>query len=122
MDRRLRLWREVPNMQCHWAAATLDIYVKLCFFLFFLSNRMVLGYRHLLVASLFFFWTSSRVLQQGYTPGYGGREKGDEGGQGHGWRMPVQEGLQDRSRLLSLAKCQCETCGGQNGVHFRGAD
>ena len=31
-----------------------------------------------------FFWTSSRVLQQGYTPGYGGREKGDEGVRGMG--------------------------------------
>ena len=26
-----------------------------------------------------FFWTSSRVLLLGYTPGYGGREKGDMG-------------------------------------------
>ena len=67
-------------MQCHWAAATLDILVNRRFFL--LNQQNCGG----LSASFsgqpfffFFFWTSSRVRQQGYTPGYGGHEKGDKG-------------------------------------------
>ena len=68
-----------------------------------------------LVPLSFFFWTSSRVLLLGYTPGYGGREKGDMGVRGMGGGCQYLEECLDRYRLLSMAKCQCETCGGQNG-------
>ena len=83
---------------------------------FFLRAVTYLGSWPLVPLSFFFFfWTSSRVLLLGYTPGYGGREKGDMGVRGMGGGCQYLEECLDRYRLLSMAKCQCETCGGQNG-------
>ena len=52
---------------------------------FFLSNRMRVGYRHLLVASLFFFLASSGAVLGVHVGGYQRPGKSRPGGRVHSW-------------------------------------
>ena len=59
-----------------------------------------------------FFWTSSRVLLLGYTPGYGGHEKGDMGVRGMGGGCQYLEECLDRYPAKKYVVLRCSKNGG----------